>query len=67
MKKTNIKKKIYKYTVKIPKTVKATKYLKNTVSNRLNRFNNNTKKGIKKITKYINSTTAKQIKSITSK
>ncbi len=62
-----MKKKIYKYTVKIPKTVKATKYVKNTLSNKLNMFITNTKRGIKKITKYINSTTAKQIKSITSK
>lgn len=59
------KSQIKRYTVLVPKTLKATKAIGNSVVKKLNYFLNNTVKSIRKTTKMIDKKTAKSIRSFT--
>jgi hypothetical protein len=54
-----------RYTAFIPKTLKATKAVGNSVVKKINYFLNSTAKTIKKTTRIIDKKTAKSIKSLT--
>ena len=61
----NNKNKTSQYTALIPKTLNATKNIKNTTINKINYFFTNVKKSLKKITQKFDKKTARSIHSLT--
>lgn len=59
------KSQLKRYTALVPKTLKATKAIGNSVVKKINYFLNNTAKSIRKTTKMIDNKTAKSIRSFT--
>jgi hypothetical protein len=67
MRRKTLKNKIMKYTAFAPKTIKATKNVGRKSIKKIKYFLNNTTKTFKKLSKSIDKTTAKSIRSLTKK
>ena len=67
MRRKTLKKGIKQYTAYVPRTTKATKVILNKTVNRVRSFLSNIKADIKRTGKYIDSKTAKRIRSMRKK